>query len=158
MPTLSGILETALHVEDLERSAKFYEDVFGLRVIAGDTRFRAYSVNGRQVLLLFRREENPQPCVFSGGTIPPHGSSGEIHFAFAIERAELGTFTSAIRIATLANWPRGAPGLSTRQRRNWQPLTLLYLPPAAPVRSLANPAPRAKITIHVVAHSTELPR
>jgi catechol 2,3-dioxygenase-like lactoylglutathione lyase family enzyme len=89
MPALSGILETALHVDDLERSAKFYEGVFGLRVIAGDTRFRAYSVSGHQVLLLFRREENPQPFVFSGGTIPPHGSCGEIHFAFAIERSEL---------------------------------------------------------------------
>jgi catechol 2,3-dioxygenase-like lactoylglutathione lyase family enzyme len=118
MPTLSGILETALHVDDLERSAKFYEDVFGLRVIAGDTRFRAYSV-GRQVLLLFLREENPQPFVSSGGTIPSHGSSGEIHFAFSIERSELAAWEKrfvrcGVEIEGRVTWQLGGESIYFR--------------------------------------------
>jgi hypothetical protein len=39
MPALSGILETALHVEDIERSARFYESVFGLQLMAGERGF-----------------------------------------------------------------------------------------------------------------------
>ena len=33
-PSTSGIVESALYVEDLTRSVRFYEDIFDLRVIA----------------------------------------------------------------------------------------------------------------------------
>ena len=55
MPTLNGVLETALYVDDLERSIRFYKEIFQLEVIAEDDRFCALSVAGRQVLLLFRK-------------------------------------------------------------------------------------------------------
>lgn len=35
MPTISRLLETALYVEDLERSAQFYQKVFGFESIGG---------------------------------------------------------------------------------------------------------------------------
>lgn len=45
MPTLSGIIETALYVEDTDRASKFYEDILGLRrVPSEEDRLRAYSV------------------------------------------------------------------------------------------------------------------
>jgi len=40
---------------DLDRAARFYEEVLGLAVLTSDVRFRAYDVGGRSVLLGFRR-------------------------------------------------------------------------------------------------------
>jgi len=49
----STILETCLHVADLQRSREFYADLFGYPVMKSDHRFCAFDVGGRQVLLLF---------------------------------------------------------------------------------------------------------
>src|SRR5579872_3751603 len=53
---VTGILETALHVESLERAIDFYRRVFGFEVMAQDRRFCAFNVAGRDVLLLFKRD------------------------------------------------------------------------------------------------------
>ncbi|MBQ2260545.1 MAG: VOC family protein [Loktanella sp.] len=85
MPPLLSILETALYVEDLDRAAAFYEKVMGLsQVLYADDRMRAYSVNQRNVLLLFIRGGTTEPVQTGGGLIPPHDASGQIHMAFAI--------------------------------------------------------------------------
>src|SRR5207253_616703 len=55
MPSLTGVLEMSLYVEDLDRASRFYEETLGLTRIEGDDRFRAYGVAGRSGLLLFRR-------------------------------------------------------------------------------------------------------
>jgi catechol 2,3-dioxygenase-like lactoylglutathione lyase family enzyme len=119
MPALSGILETALHVEDIERSARFYEKVFGLQLLASDARFRAYAVNGRDVLLLFKRGESNVPVEIPGGVIPPHGSSGEIHYAFSVERGELPAWEKqfaacGVEIESRVRWPLGGESLYFR--------------------------------------------
>jgi catechol 2,3-dioxygenase-like lactoylglutathione lyase family enzyme len=89
-PPLTGILETALYVADVERSAAFYQRLFGARVLLDEPgRMRALDVAGRQVLLLFlvgaSDEENPVP----GGVVPPHDAQGRIHVCFAIPAASL---------------------------------------------------------------------
>jgi catechol 2,3-dioxygenase-like lactoylglutathione lyase family enzyme len=119
MPALSGILETALHVEDIERSARFYERVFDLQLLAGDTRFRAYAVSGRDVLLLFKRGESNLPVEIPGGVIPPHGSTGEIHYAFSIEKAELSKWekhlaSCGVEIESRVRWPLGGESIYFR--------------------------------------------
>src|SRR5262245_43358816 len=56
MPKLDGILETALYVDDLERSARFYHDIFGFEVIDGaGGRLWSLAVSQRQILLLCRK-------------------------------------------------------------------------------------------------------
>ena len=55
MPKLDGILETAIHTEDMARSRAFYEGLPGLAPIYGDHRLSAYAVAGRDVLLVFRK-------------------------------------------------------------------------------------------------------
>ena len=55
MPKLGGILETAIHTEDMARSRAFYEGVLGLEPIYSDDRLSAYAVAGRDVLLVFRK-------------------------------------------------------------------------------------------------------
>ena len=60
MPKLSGVIETALYVDDLDRARTFYEKVLGLEALTADSRFVAYDVGGRSVLLLFRRGSTPE--------------------------------------------------------------------------------------------------
>jgi catechol 2,3-dioxygenase-like lactoylglutathione lyase family enzyme len=118
-PALSGILESALHVANLDRSSGFYEQVLGLGRIAGDGRFRAYSVAARDVLLLFLRGETSLPFAVPGGVIPPHGGSGQLHIAFSIDLGDLATWeshlaASSIPIESRVLWPLGGHSIYFR--------------------------------------------
>lgn len=119
MPSLSGVLETALYVEDLERAARFYEEVFGLERMDGDARFRAYAVGGRNVLLLFKRGESIRPVPLPNGVIPPHDGSGQLHCAFAVEKSELPKWEEhlagcGVAIESRMRWPRGGESIYFR--------------------------------------------
>jgi catechol 2,3-dioxygenase-like lactoylglutathione lyase family enzyme len=89
MPRLAGLLETALYVADVSRSMRFYRDVLGLSVMTSDNRFCAFDVAPRQVLLLFVKGGTLEPIRLPGGVIPPHDGDGRLHFAFAVDAAEL---------------------------------------------------------------------
>ncbi len=112
MPSLSGVLETALYVEDLERSIRFYKTIFGFETLQGDERFCALSVNGRQVLLLFRKGGTTAPVETPGGTIPPHDGDGHLHFAFSIAASERKKWEDwlsekGVPVESRVLWPRG---------------------------------------------------
>jgi catechol 2,3-dioxygenase-like lactoylglutathione lyase family enzyme len=116
-PKLNGVLETALYVDDLERAARFYEDVLGLAALTSDSRFRAYDVGGRSVLLLFRRGATLETVTLPGGTIPPHDGHGPLHIAFAIDdlaawERRLGE--GGIPVEGRTDWPRGGHSLYVR--------------------------------------------
>ena len=89
MPKLDGILETAIHTEDMVRSRAFYEGVLGLEPIYSDNRLSAYEVAGRDVLLVFRKGTTQQPVALPSGTIPGHSGDGALHVAFAVGRMNL---------------------------------------------------------------------
>lgn len=82
-PKTQGILESSLYVDDVARSARFYERIFGFRVIS-DFGWRgcAMEAAARQVLLLFLKNG-------SRATETPHHGDGELHVAFAIREEEL---------------------------------------------------------------------
>ena len=80
-PKLTGILETALYVDDVERAGEFYQRLFGFERIAGDLRLVALSVLGRQVLLVCQRGAS----LALGATA--HDASGQQHLCFAVEAA-----------------------------------------------------------------------
>ena len=61
-PRVSQILETSLYVEDLDRSRRFYERLFGFTAIMHDERMCAMEVPGEQVLLLFRHGMTDEPA------------------------------------------------------------------------------------------------
>jgi catechol 2,3-dioxygenase-like lactoylglutathione lyase family enzyme len=88
MRKLHGIVETAIHTEDMERSRAFYEGVLGLEPIYNDNRLSAYAVAGRDVLLVFRKGATAQTVTLPSGTIPGHGGDGALHVAFAIGKDE----------------------------------------------------------------------
>ena len=119
MPRLTGIVETALDVDDLVAAVAFYSGLLGLEIIDRNERFCALSVAGRDVLLLFQREASPQAVEVPGGRIPPHGSSGSIHFAFSLERGELETWdqflaAKGVAVESRINWSRGGTSLYFR--------------------------------------------
>ena len=89
MPKLDGILETAIHTEDVARSRAFYEGVLGLEPIYSDNRLSAYVVAGRDVLLVFRKGTTRQIVILPSGSIPGHGADGALHVPFAIGKDEL---------------------------------------------------------------------
>jgi len=99
-------------VEDVERAARFYENIFGFTRITSDDRFCAFDVAGRDVLLLFRRGSTLEPVRIPGGVIPGHGGNGHLHLAFAIPADDLAAWeerlTSAhIAVESRVRWERG---------------------------------------------------
>ena len=94
MPTIEGVLETALYVANLERAEKFYRDVFEFPVLLSQERICALRVpgqnaQGHQVLLLFKIGGSTEGESIPGGFIPPHDGKGKLHMAFSIAASEL---------------------------------------------------------------------
>jgi catechol 2,3-dioxygenase-like lactoylglutathione lyase family enzyme len=112
MPSLDGVLETVLYVDDFERARAFYEGPLGLAAVYADQRMCAYDVGGRSMLLLFRRGESLQTIRLAGGVIPPHDGRGPHHIAFSIAADELPQWEARLKEAGIevegrTNWPRG---------------------------------------------------
>jgi catechol 2,3-dioxygenase-like lactoylglutathione lyase family enzyme len=88
-PIVSHILETSLYVSDLQRSAAFYQKLFGFRLLLQDHRMCALQVPASGVLLLFKHDGSLKPSPTPGGIIPAHGGSGALHVCFAIPLASV---------------------------------------------------------------------
>ena len=112
-PPLGGVLETSLYVEDLERAARFYQELFGFpEVFAGD-RLRALQVAERQILLLFKKGGSQALPNIS------HDGNGQLHLALAISRAALDSWEAwltrhGIPIVERKDWERGGVSLYFR--------------------------------------------
>jgi catechol 2,3-dioxygenase-like lactoylglutathione lyase family enzyme len=111
-PPLGPVLETSLYVRDPAPVCRFYEDVLGLEPMMHDERLTAYAVGKGSVLLLFRQGTTDEPAPTPGGTIPAHGGSGRLHFAFAISQEALDAWRShlarhEVAIESEVSWPRG---------------------------------------------------
>ena len=108
MPEVNGVLETALYVDDIERSAGFYQSVFGFEVIERGERLWALSVRGEQVLLVCKK-----------GASVDHDGSGRLHLAFSTSTAELEQWErwltqKGIAIENRVNWERGGRSIYFR--------------------------------------------
>lgn len=84
-PPLSGLLETCLYVDDMERAKEFYGRLLGQEPVLTEERITVFRLEDGTVLILFRRGSTLEPVEVPGaGTIPPHDGSGPLHFALAI--------------------------------------------------------------------------
>jgi catechol 2,3-dioxygenase-like lactoylglutathione lyase family enzyme len=103
-PKSEGLLESSLYVNDVAASARFYERIFGFKIIRDfGERGCALQAGERQVLLLFKK----------GGSHlvqSPHDGDGELHIAFAIPASELN------------NWQEWLEenGIAVEERRTWK--------------------------------------
>jgi catechol 2,3-dioxygenase-like lactoylglutathione lyase family enzyme len=119
MPRPTHIAETALHVEDIAGSIRFYTDLFQCPVLRRDERFASLRIADEQVLLLFRRGSSTQKTQVNGGTIPPHGGTGQLHVCFGIQPDEMKQWEQRlaelnIAVESRVLWPGGAISLYFR--------------------------------------------
>ena len=119
MPRITRVLETALYVDDLEESVRFYEGVMGLNAISTGDRLVALDAGEGTVLLLFRRGATTAGASFPGGRIPPHDGEGPAHFAFAVAAEDLDLWRghlagSDVEIESEVTWDRGGTSLYFR--------------------------------------------
>ncbi|HKV26977.1 MAG TPA: VOC family protein [Candidatus Acidoferrales bacterium] len=122
-PKIAGVLETAIHVEDMKRAVEFYERLFQFERMDGNDRFCAFNVDGRNVFLLFLCGGSVEPVHTSGGVIPPHGGSGALHFAFAIAAADWDGWmkrleANSVTIESIVYWPLGGRSMYFRDPDN----------------------------------------
>jgi catechol 2,3-dioxygenase-like lactoylglutathione lyase family enzyme len=113
IPRLNGFLESALYVADMERSARFYQSLFGFPVIDRGERLIALAAGDQQVLLLFKKGASARMPV------TPHDGAGELHLAFAIPADELAAWEARLTALSIAiedrrQWPRGGTSLYFR--------------------------------------------
>jgi len=122
-PTVTGIIEAALYVEDVARAMDFYEDLFGFEEELRSEAIGVLRVPGRQALILFPRAIAQQPVVMPAGavegTIPPHGGSGRMHVAFSIRAEGIEPWRRrlaerSVRIEGTVRWKRGGTSLFFR--------------------------------------------
>src|SRR3546814_11810095 len=83
-PRITGLLETALYVDDLARSTAFFEDIVGLKAMFRSERLIAYDAGPQAVLLVFARGGSTADSISERGTIPGHDGAGPLHMAFRI--------------------------------------------------------------------------
>ena len=119
LPTVNGILETSVYVDNMERSTYFYDQVMKFQKLVSDERFCALQAAPQQVLLLFKRGASTEPMVSDGGTIPPHDGSGQTHLAFAIPAEELEPWErwlelQEVVIESKVRWERGGESIYFR--------------------------------------------
>ena len=105
-PPLSGLLEVALYVDDVERSVRFYRELFGFEVIDGDERLSALGIGRSALLLICQRTAS-----VNRGSGSHHGH-GEQHIAFAVPAAALPAWQArleeqGVTIAETREWKRG---------------------------------------------------
>jgi catechol 2,3-dioxygenase-like lactoylglutathione lyase family enzyme len=122
-PTVNGIVEAALYVEQVARSMDFYRDLFGFEEELRAEAIGVLRVPGRQALILFPRTIVQAPAITpplaTEGTIPPHGGSGRMHVAFSIRPGDLDPWRKrlaerGIAIEGTVRWKRGGTSLSFR--------------------------------------------
>lgn len=119
MPTVHGLLETALYVSDLPRAADFYRHLFGFGTLLESERLIALDVVGRNVLLLFKAGSTTEAFSTPGGVIPGHSGAGQTHLAFSITTDELVAWQQrleeqGVAIESTVTWPSGTKSLYFR--------------------------------------------
>jgi catechol 2,3-dioxygenase-like lactoylglutathione lyase family enzyme len=110
---ITGLLETAIYVEEMDRAVRFYEQVLALEVLDADERLTAMGVAGRSVLLVCLR----------GASVSrpkgPHDAQGPQHVAFAVPADDIPRWRARlaehrVAIEETREWSRGGTSLYFR--------------------------------------------
>jgi len=119
-PALTGVVETALVVEDVARAARFYRQLFGFDALLKNERLCALNVRPGQVLLLFQRGGSLDGIQLPGGILPGGmDAEGRGHMAFAIAADYLESWQrwleqNSVAIESTLRWERGGTSLYFR--------------------------------------------
>jgi catechol 2,3-dioxygenase-like lactoylglutathione lyase family enzyme len=115
----TGITESCLYVDDVERAVRFYTALLSCPVVRRYDHLAALRVTEQQVLLLFRRGASLQASVVEGGTIPAHDGHGPLHVCFGMGADEVAAWETWLRelgiaIESRMTWPGGGKSLYFR--------------------------------------------
>lgn len=115
-PRIAGLLETALYVDDMARSAAFFGGVLGLAAMFESDRLTAFDAGSGGVLLVFRRGLSGEDVATPRGVIPGHDGRGPLHMAFAIAEADYAGWhahlvSHGVPIRGEMRWERGGRSL-----------------------------------------------
>jgi len=124
MPSINGLIEAALFVQNLSRARDFYQHVVGLEKLQESEVGCVFVVAKGQLLLLVSHEKASVPSKTPGGEVPPCvGAAGRIlgagHIAFAVAEAELDAWrgrleSHGVEVLSEVAWERGARSLYFR--------------------------------------------
>ena len=81
---VSGILETSLYVDDLDKALKFYGEILGLEFVSREKDRHVFFRCGGSMFLLF----NPEMTEMSE-EVPDHGARGAGHVAFSVDSSDI---------------------------------------------------------------------
>lgn len=113
-----AILETALYVDDLDRSEQFYGGVLGLELISQMPGRHVFFRCGEGVLLLFNAAAT-RVAVPGSLPVPTHGSSGQGHACFRASSEEMDEWIIRLREQSVEIeadffWPGGGRSIYFR--------------------------------------------
>ena len=119
MPRISGILETALYVNDLHQSVEFYQRLFELTTLHSSERLVVLRVAPGQVLLIMKQGTSAEPSLMSFGVIPASNGAGQQHVAFGIGPDQIDEWRDrlqqyAVEVESALEWPEGGHSLYFR--------------------------------------------
>ncbi|MEM6824011.1 MAG: VOC family protein [Pseudomonadota bacterium] len=119
VPLVSGVLEAALYVGDLDRAVTFYGGVLGLEQIQRVGERHVFFRAGQTIVLIFNPVATAEPPRNPDLPVPPHGASGPGHICFATEAHEFSDWIARFNRAGVAveadfHWPNGARSLYVR--------------------------------------------
>ncbi|WP_373355825.1 VOC family protein [Pseudoroseicyclus sp. CXY001] len=117
---LTGILEAAVYVNDLEAAAAFYGGVLGLEEITRRDGRHVFFRCGASVLLCFIAAETEKPASPDARLpVPPHGARGPGHVCFVADASALEALAAELPAQGVAieedmRWPNGARSIYVR--------------------------------------------
>lgn len=116
----SGVLESALYVDDLDEAEAFYTGKLGLEVLRKAEGRHVFFRCGDGVVLLFNADETVKPPAPDARLpVPPHGARGEGHLCFRADAAEIERWKArlgalGIEIEADFTWPGGGRSIYFR--------------------------------------------
>lgn len=117
---ISGILETCLYANDLVRAKSFYSALPGIEPISEEEGRHVFFKCGNSMLLIFNPDHtSSEQTQMNEDDIPLHGTKGDGHIAFAIDKNELDEWReflidNNIPIESEVTWPNGSVSLYFR--------------------------------------------
>lgn len=118
-PVPSGVLESALYAEDLERAEAFYGGVLGLERITAVEGRHVFFRCGDGVVLIFNPNATVEPPSNPELPVPPHGARGPGHLCFRASADEIDGWVRHLAANDVAieadfRWPNGARSIYFR--------------------------------------------
>jgi catechol 2,3-dioxygenase-like lactoylglutathione lyase family enzyme len=120
VPRLSGVLETAVYVDDLDKAERFYAGVLGLpKIFTQPGRLLAFRSHESILLVFDPAQTEREQIMVNGGMVPLHGTHGAGHVAFRVRENEIAPWrrhlhSSGVKIESEVTWPSGARSIYFR--------------------------------------------